>query len=254
MIKANKKTNGTRIMNWTTLSTVLCFFSALTQGLPHKSHHASNDNITTFSRSRCQSVSGVPGQYCPKGTLIVSNSYAKANFATIQSAIASLPNDNTPQTILILAGDYTELLNVTRPGPVYLLGQTGNAFNASSNLVTVYASVANHGQLSDNAFATILTVAPNLNASLTGSGPTGFPVPQDTPFGCTDFRTYNIDFRNIYSEQSAGPSQALGISRANAGFYFSGFYSYQDTVRCLNFYLRRIYADICNWNRFTSGN
>jgi hypothetical protein len=65
---------------------------------------------------------------------------------------------------------------------------------------------------------------------LTGSGNTGYPVPADTPFGCIDFRVYNIDFRNVATEISAGPSLAVSISRANAGFYFSGFYSYQDTV------------------------
>jgi pectinesterase len=73
-------------------------------------------------------------------------------------------------------------------------------------------------------------VAPNLNASLTGSGNTGFPVPPDTPFGNIDFRVYNIDFRNVYAELGVGPSLAVSVSRANAGFYFSGFYSYQDTV------------------------
>jgi hypothetical protein len=30
-----------------------------------------------------------------------------------------------------------------------------------------------------------------------------------------------------------GPSLALSISRANGGFYYTGFYSYQDTVRPL---------------------
>jgi hypothetical protein len=81
----------------------------------------------------------------------------------------------------------------------------------------------------------VLTVAPNLNASLTGSGPTGFPVPEDTPFGTVDFRVYNIDFRNVYSDFSAGPSLAVSVSRANAGFYYSGFYSYQDTVSLKQF-------------------
>jgi pectinesterase len=99
--------------------------------------------------------------------------------------------------------------------------------------VTVYWASANSGGLgryTDNAFTSVLTVAPNLNASLTGSGNTGFPVPADTPFGCTDFRVYNIDFRNVYSEASARLSLAVSVSRANARFYFSGFFSYQDTV------------------------
>lgn len=51
----------------------------------------------------------------------------------------------------------------------------------------------------DNAFTSTLTIAPTLNASLTGAGPTGFDVPADTPFGCTDFRTYNLDLINDFA-------------------------------------------------------
>lgn len=155
-----------------------------------------------------------------------------ANFTTIQGAIDSLPNDDSSQVILILAGNYTEQLNVTRPGPLYLLGETSSYMNASKNEVTVLQALANaNSQYIDNVYASVLIVAPTLNASFIGAGPTGWPIPADTPFGCQDFRTYNIDFRNVYSDASAGPSAALAFSYANGGFYFSGFYSYQDTVR-----------------------
>jgi hypothetical protein len=60
----------------------------------------------------------------------------------------------------------------------------------------IWAAVAGTG---DNAYTSTLTVAPNLNASLTGSGPTGFAVPPGTPFGCVDFRTYNLNFINDYA-------------------------------------------------------
>jgi hypothetical protein len=139
---------------------------------------------------------------------------------------------------------------VTRRGPTYLLGQTTHHKNHTYNAVNIrWAAVAGTG---DNAHTSTLTVAPNLNASLTGSGTTGFAVPADTPFGCTDFRTYNINFINEYapycksfqglngieadSQIAATPSLALSISRANGGFYYTGFYSYQDTVRPLMFY------------------
>lgn len=176
---------------------------------------------------------------CPHKTIIVSkdnSSYSSkhaskhAHFTSIQSAILSLPHDNSSATILIRAGSYTEQLNITRPGPVTLLGETSHATNASENQVTVYWSAANNATYLDNAFTSVLTVAPTQNASLTGAGPTGWPVPVDTPYGSTDFRVYNIDFRNVFSEYSAGPSLAVSVSYANAGFYYSGFYSYQDTV------------------------
>jgi pectinesterase len=161
----------------------------------------------------------------------VSQTDCAADFTTIQGAISSLPDNNTNYTILVMPGMYIEQLNVTRSAPLTILGQTPTPNEQGDNTVTVYwASANSNGRFTDNAFTSVLTVAPNLAASLTGSGNTGYPVPAHTPFGCIDFRVYNIDFRNVATEISAGPSLAVSISRANAGFYFSGFYSYQDTV------------------------
>ncbi|KAF7137105.1 hypothetical protein CNMCM5793_007118 [Aspergillus hiratsukae] len=170
---------------------------------------------------------------CPEGTIIVSKSDPEAHFSTVQDAIESLPNDNSTQTILILAGTYKEQLNVTRSGPITLLGQTDRVTDASKNKVTITWAAANHdntGKSVDNVFSSVMVVAPTLDASLTGSGPTGYPVPADTPFGNIDFRVYNIDFSNTYADYSDGPAHALSFSRANGGFYYCGFYSYQDTV------------------------
>lgn len=177
------------------------------------------------NRAACQYPSQNPLEGCPPNTLLVGPT---GNHTTIQSAISALPDDTTHQTILILPGNYTEQLNVTRAGPLTMLGQTANPKNQSQNTVGVYwAAVAGTG---DNAYTSVLTVAPNLNASLTGSGPTGFPVPAGTPFGNTDFRVYNVDFTNDYVPYADGPSLALSMGYANAGFYYCGFYSYQDTV------------------------
>ena len=168
---------------------------------------------------------------CPPNTLWVSQTDCGADFTTIQGAISSRPDDNTNYTILVMPGIYIEQLNVTRSAPLAILGQTSTSNEQGDNTVTVYWAAANaNGKFTDNAFTSVLTVAPTLEASLTGSGNTGYPVPEDTPFGCVDFRVYNIDFRNVATEISAGPSLAVSVSRANAGFYFSGFYSYQDTV------------------------
>ncbi|KAL1963414.1 hypothetical protein VTN77DRAFT_8430 [Rasamsonia byssochlamydoides] len=167
---------------------------------------------------------------CPPGTIIVGKNDSRAHFTTIQAAIQALPDDDSPQTILILAGNYTEQLNITRAGPVTLLGQTAHPTDATQNKVTVFWAAANSNTYPDNAYTSVLTVAPTLDASLTGSGPTGYPVPPDTPFGNRDFRAYNVDFRNVFSEYSAGPALAVSLSYANGGFYYCGFYSYQDTV------------------------
>lgn len=201
---------------------------------------------TTYSE--CQRKTSNPLSGCPEGTLYVSQDDRLADFTSIQDAIRSLPNDTTPHVILIGAGGYKEQLNVTRSGPVTLLGQSNNPWNGDTysevdcnsnphNEVQVLYDSANHeSSLPDNILTSVLAVGPTYNATLVGAGPTGYPVPPDTPFGCSDFRAYNIDFRNEWAPQSVGPSHALGVGYANAGFYSCGFYSYQDTVSSLILY------------------
>ncbi|KPM45132.1 hypothetical protein AK830_g1376 [Neonectria ditissima] len=195
--------------------------------------------------AKCQRVSKHhPLDDCPKNTIYVSKESSAADFNTIQDAILSLPNNTDPYTILIAPGDYTEQLNVTRQGPLTLLGVSNrpwkgetysniNYKTSHSNKVTVWWASANHdssGKITDNAITSVLTVAPTFESSKSGYGPTGWPVPDGTPFGNEDFRAYNIDFRNNNADQSDGPAHAAGISRANAGFYSCGLYSYQDTL------------------------
>lgn len=191
----------------------------------------SKSTSLAFNRELCQSPTLDPLEGCPNGTLIVGSN---STFKTVQSAVLSLPHDTSAQIILILPGNYTEQVNVTRPGPLYLLGQSSHPQNNTRNLVQVIwhnATGTSSTGSYDNAYTSTLTIAPTLNSSLTGSGTTGNAVPPDTPFGNTDFRAYNIDFVNDYLPYSAGPSLALSVSYANAGFYSCGFYSYQDTVR-----------------------
>ncbi|KAJ5772207.1 Pectin methylesterase [Penicillium odoratum] len=185
-------------------------------------------SLSTSNRIACQRSA----QNCPEGTIIVSPTDPRAKFTTIQSAINSLPNDASTQTILILEGTYSEQLNITRAGPITLLGETDAATDPSSNRVTVSFNAANSNTTAalDNVWFSVMVVAPTLNASLVGSGTTGFAVPDDTPFGNRDFRVYNVDFDNAYKPYSDGPAAALSFSRANGGFYYCGFYSYQDTI------------------------
>ncbi|CAK4032780.1 pectin methylesterase [Lecanosticta acicola] len=167
---------------------------------------------------------------CPNDTLLVG---PDATYKNVQSAVLSLPDNTAPYTILILPGNYTEQVNVSRSGPLTLLGQTSHPNNASYNTVNIIwhnaTGTATTGTY-DNAYTSTLSIAPTLNSSLTGSGPTGNPVPAGTPFGNENFRAYNLNFINDYLPYAAGPSLALSISYANAGFYYSQFLSYQDTV------------------------
>ncbi|KAJ3394453.1 hypothetical protein HDU84_008449 [Entophlyctis sp. JEL0112] len=188
--------------------------------------------ITACELAACQAVSNTanPLANCPANTILVSTNKSKypSAFSTVQSAVASLPNNTVAYQILILSGNYTEQVNVTRTGPLYLLGQTTQPSNRTFNTVQIsWAAWAGSG---DDAYTATLTVAPNLAAALTGSGPTGYAVPADNPFGNSDFRAYNIDFINNYKPYAGSPSLALSVGYANTGFYRSRFYSYQDTI------------------------
>jgi pectin methylesterase-like acyl-CoA thioesterase len=186
--------------------------------------------LSAVNRKACQYPTRNPLDGCPKNTLLVG---PNEKFTTVQSAVLSLGNTTAASHILVLPGNYTEQVNVTRPGPLYLFGQTTSPNDQRKNSVNIIwrnATGAGIVPNIDNAYTSTLTVAPTFNASLTGTGPTGFAVPADTPFGNADFRAYNLNFINDFSDHAVGPALAISVSYANAGFYFCGFYSYQDTV------------------------
>ena len=191
---------------------------------------ASVSSTSAYSRAACQAPTRNPLNGCPRGTLLVG---PLAKFKSVQQAVLSLGNTTTPATILIQSGNYTEQVNVTRQGPLTLLGQTNCPNDATENTVNIIwhnATAGVTGYTFDNAYTSTLTIAPTFNSSTTGSGPSGNPVPAGTPFGNTNFRTYNLNFINDFLPYSAGPALALSMSYANAGFYYTSFLSYQDTV------------------------
>ncbi|KAK0211229.1 pectin lyase-like protein [Desarmillaria ectypa] len=171
---------------------------------------------------------------CPPGTILVSNDNfdPDTSFNSIQDAILSLP-DLGRATILIAEGQYQETLNITRKGPLTLLGQlpagstiTSFANGSASNLVQVWNNKFVHTGM-DDADSAVLTVAPSYKAALIGSGPTGAPL--QPLFGNTDFRAYNIDFQNRAANFPISQALVTDISYANASFYGCSFASYQDT-------------------------
>lgn len=199
--------------------------------LAHPSPSPDDDGyISNFNREECQRTTKDPLQGCPPNTLLVG---PDEKFKTIQSAILSIPNNTTPYYVLIQPGNYTEQVNVTQQNPITLLGVTSSPDTNADNTVTIIwhnATGTNTTGTYDNAYTSTLTVAPDFNASATGAGPDGNSVPPDTPFGNINFRVYNVDIENDYLPYSAGPSLAISISYANAGFYFCSLRSYQDTV------------------------
>ncbi|KAI0031178.1 carbohydrate esterase family 8 protein [Vararia minispora EC-137] len=168
---------------------------------------------------------------CPTGTLFVSPTDADANFTSVQDAILSLDEDSSA-VILIGAGKYRETVNITRQGPLTLLGQLNEialnpSFNPSShNLVQIWNNAFVQTGM-DDAQSAVLLVAPSFNASLIGAGPTGAPL--QPLFGNRDFKAYNIDFQNRAANFAISQALVTDISYANASFYGCTFASYQDT-------------------------
>ncbi|RPD56135.1 pectin lyase-like protein [Lentinus tigrinus ALCF2SS1-7] len=169
---------------------------------------------------------------CAPGTLFVSLEDPRADFSSVQAAILSLPEDGAA-IILVGAGEYHETVNVTRSGPVTLLGQldpktafdpAGNA--STRNLVHIWNNQFVQTGMDDPQSA-VLLVAPSFNASLIGAGPTGAPL--QPLFGNLDFKAYNIDFENRAANFSISQALVTDISYANASFYGCTFASYQDT-------------------------
>ncbi|KAG9315035.1 carbohydrate esterase family 8 protein [Chiua virens] len=182
-------------------------------------------------------VSALTG--CPEDTLYVSQTDPEANYTNVQSAISSLPDSESQVTILVGEGEYFETVNITRTGPLNLLGQlsadtafdpTGNA--STRNLVQIFNNKyvltnSSGDQLFDDALTAVLTVAPNYAGSLIGAGTNGASL--QPFFGNVDFKAYNINFENRAANYSISQALVTDISYANASFYGCGFASYQDT-------------------------
>jgi len=105
---------------------------------------------------------------CPPGTIFISQQDPRAKHHTVKSALDALPKDLSPQWLLIDKGEYEETLNISRKGPMTLLGATStpNPQGHEANLVTIFnrlfmnQTTQDH-DLQDNADISVLNVAPN---------------------------------------------------------------------------------------------
>ncbi|CAO3695488.1 unnamed protein product [Umbelopsis ramanniana] len=198
---------------------------------PSNGHHHSGG--VSYQYQTCQAIKpihGNPLEGCPAGTVYVSATDKKAKFQSVQAAIDHVAREKQA-TILIGSGVYHEVINITSPGSLTLLGQTSQPGNWSANLVTIWNSSAIPMLPvgADDADTVTFTVAPNRAAALIGAGFYGAPIVNDT-WGSPDFKAYNLNVENRYANYSAGQALALGVSYANASFYGCAFRSYQDTI------------------------
>ncbi|SPO27665.1 uncharacterized protein UTRI_04298_B [Ustilago trichophora] len=182
---------------------------------------------TTSLDSKCQEVKNPldpnPLQYCPRGSVFVSQKHPAAQFKTITSALEALPDDGSSRTVLIDEGIYHEKVVIGRVSPTIFAGVTSEGHNPYSNRVSIWQSSYVNQSDPHNTMH-------NCDAVVLGVGTL-------SPLGASDFKAYNIDFtqRQFFegkevTEYQLGPAAALCVVGSNASFYSCGFSSYQDTI------------------------
>ncbi|KAF7366958.1 Pectinesterase [Mycena sanguinolenta] len=141
----------------------------------------------------------------PSGAIVVrAGTTTAGEFSTLSAALASLPNDDSSQSIFIFPGTYTGQNDITREGPltVYLwLHDRHHDLHRHQAILTAGVSAATAG--SDDASGTLHIHKNN-------------------------FKMYNVNFKNTF-----GPgSQAIAIAQygSQVGLYACGFFGYQDTL------------------------
>ncbi|THH06918.1 hypothetical protein EW145_g3744 [Phellinidium pouzarii] len=143
----------------------------------------------------------------PPGAIVVRMATtASGEFTSIASAIASLPDDASSQSIFVFPGTYTERVLIDRPGAVSVYGYTMNTMSYSMNQVVLTHSASLGTAGSDDASGTLRIKSDNV-------------------------ALYNIDVRNDFGvSETNGQAIALSNYGSNFGAYACGFVSYQDTL------------------------
>lgn len=153
-----------------------------------------------------QAVCAISRTSPPAGAVVVNPSPAAGQFATLSSAVASLPNDNSAQVIFMFPGTYREQVLVSRPGPVTIFGWTQDTMDFNANTVVLAHNASLATSTSDDTTGT-LRIKTN------------------------DVRLYNLDIRNDFGvAQTNGQAIALSQYGNQFGAYACRFFSYQDTL------------------------
>ncbi|KAF9561796.1 pectinesterase [Agrocybe pediades] len=141
----------------------------------------------------------------PQGAVVVRAGAAPASgmFDTINTALASLPNDSSSRVMFIYPGTYNEQIDITRPGPLTIYGYTTDTASFTANQVVIQAGVPASTAGSDDASGTLRVHKDN-------------------------FRMYNVNVTNTFGIGS----QAIAISQYGnqVGLYACSFIGYQDTL------------------------
>jgi len=135
------------------------------------------------------------------------NTKVPGQFSDLGAAVNSLPADDTSQTVFVYPGVYVGQVNISRAGPVTIMGYTQNPFDFEANTVTLVhnASLAT-GAASDDLTGTLRVLSNNVSL-------------------------YNLDIRNDFGVAfSNGQAIALSNQGNQIGVYACRLFSYQDTL------------------------
>lgn len=163
----------------------------------------SSSTVSTSASSSCAAPT-------PSGTFTVSLNATTCQYGNISAAIAALPADSKPYTILIMPGTYNEQLSITRNGKVTLIGQTTYVNDYTKNEVKIQFS---NGQLTS---AGLDETTPVINAKKTNDN--------------SGLALYNIDFINTYPQTANTAALAADFYGADIAAYGCSFIGYQDTL------------------------
>jgi len=143
----------------------------------------------------------------PTGAVIVrAGTTTNGEFADVGSAINSLPSDSSAQTVFIFPGTYQGQVNISRSGPVKILGYTTDVMDFNQNTAVLTHSASLQTSSSDDLTGTLRIHSNNV-------------------------ALYNIDIRNDFGvAKTNGQAIALSNYGSMVGTYACRLYSYQDTL------------------------
>ncbi|KAK7048852.1 pectinesterase [Favolaschia claudopus] len=143
----------------------------------------------------------------PDALVVKPGSSVAGHFSSLGEAVNSLPADESSQVVFVYPGTYIGQVNVSRPGPVKIIGYTKNSFDFTQNTVTLVhnASLAS-GAGSDDLTGTLRVLSSNVSL-------------------------FNLDIRNDFGVAvSNGQAIALSGQGDQMGVYACRLFSYQDTL------------------------
>ncbi|KAJ7506802.1 pectin lyase fold/virulence factor [Mycena galericulata] len=143
----------------------------------------------------------------PAGAVVVkANTHVAGEFSDLGEAVNSLPADSTSQVVFVYPGVYVGQVNISRSGPVTIMGYTTDSLDFEQNTVTLAHNASLATSASDDLTGTLRILSNNV-------------------------ALYNLDIRNDFGVASAnGQAIALSNQGNQVGVYACRLFSYQDTL------------------------